>query len=50
MHRLEVLFNRTFTLEECENLKDAIFEFLREYQEETKIEVLKELDLIVLDA
>jgi hypothetical protein len=49
-HKLEVAFARTFTIEEVEALKDAIYLALAKHQNETGVQVLADADLIVLDA
>ena len=49
-HKLEVVFNREFTLSEVETLKDALYEFLQEYEVNMNIELCNNLDLVVLDA
>lgn len=50
LHTLEVKFERQFTLEEVENLKDAVYEFLQNYEFETNVKLTEYVDLVVCDA
>jgi len=50
LHKLEVVFNRDFTLKEVEDLKDALYEFISQYESVTKLSLVEDLDLIVLDS
>lgn len=51
MHKVEVLFDREFTLEEAEALKDKLFEAISEFEVNSNCPGLWDsADVVIMDA
>jgi hypothetical protein len=46
---LEIKFDRTFTLEQAETLKDALWVFFEEYDANMGVELNKTVDFVICD-
>jgi hypothetical protein len=45
----EILFNKDLTLSQCEDLKDALYDFFREYEVHANMKLLDTIDFVIQD-